>query len=140
MNPGLRSVATSLRVRYSETDRMGIVYHAHYVVWFEIGRTEYCREAGFPYRRMEESGLLILVTGLECRFRAPARYDDDIRIVSRLSELASRGLAFEYEIRSDEDRLLAEGETRHVFADASGRPRRAPEEIVSALDRFRSSA
>ena len=71
-----RVVETKLRVRYAETDKMGVVYHAHYVVWFEVGRTEYCRAAGLPYRSMEESGGLILVTGLDCRYRRPARYDD----------------------------------------------------------------
>ena len=134
-----RVVQTELQVRYSETDRMGIVYHANYIVWFEIGRTEYCRAAGLPYRTMEDAGLLILVTGVECKYRRSARYDDLVRVRSRLTELGSRGLAFAYEVVNTEDRLLAHGATRHVFADVSGKPRRAPEEIVAALERFRSS-
>lgn len=133
----MRVVETPLRVRYSETDRMGIVYHGHYIVWFEIGRTDYCRTAGMPYRAMEDSGLLILVTGVECRYRRSARYDDAVRVRSRLTELASRGLSFGYEIVDEEDRLLAEGVTRHVFADISGKPRRAPAEILERLESFR---
>ncbi len=135
----MRVVETPLRVRYAETDRMGIVYHSHYIVWFEIGRTDYCRAAGMPYRVMEDSGLLILVTGVECKFRRSARYDDAVRVRSRLTELNSRGLSFGYEIVDEEDRLLAEGGTRHLFADVSGRPRRAPAEILEKLESFRSS-
>ena len=133
----MRTVDTRLRVRYSETDRMGIVYHGHYISWFEIGRTEYCRAAGVPYRAIEDSGLLILVTGVECRYRRSARYDDEIRIATSLTELARRGLAFSYSAFDREDQVLAEGATRHVFADASGRPTRAPEHIIDALSRFR---
>jgi acyl-CoA thioester hydrolase len=139
MTAGSRTVETRLRVRYSETDRMGIVYHGHYIAWFEVGRTEYCRAAGVPYRMLEDSGLLILVTAVECKFRRSARYDDEVRIVTRLTELASRGLAFGYEALDRDGRLLAEGTTRHVFADASGKPTRAPTEVVEALVRFRAS-
>ncbi len=136
----MRTVESALRVRYAETDRMGVVYHGHYIVWFEIGRTEYCRAAGLPYRKMEESGLRILVTRAECTYRRGARYDDAIRVRARLTELQSRGLTFTYEIVDAQDRPLADGSTRHVFADANGRPRRAPAEIVATLERFRMSA
>ncbi|HLN59857.1 MAG TPA: thioesterase family protein [Thermoanaerobaculia bacterium] len=132
-------VETPVRVRYAETDRMGIVYHSHYIVWFEIGRTDYCRAAGMPYRAMEDSGLFILVTGVECRYRRPARYDDALRVRSHITELASRGLSFGYEIVDETDRLLAEGSTRHVFADPSGALRRAPADILETLQRFRES-
>lgn len=135
----MRVVETPLRVRYSETDRMGIVYHAHYIVWFEIGRTDYCRAAGMPYRAMEDSGLLILVTAVECKYRQPARYDDAVIVRSRLTELGSRGLAFGYEIADPAGRLLAEGATRHVFADPEGKLRRAPAEILETLEAFRGS-
>ncbi|HEY3124454.1 MAG TPA: thioesterase family protein [Thermoanaerobaculia bacterium] len=135
----MRVVETSLRVRYAETDRMGVVYHGHYIVWFEIGRTEYCRAAGMPYRVMEDSGLLILVTGVECKYRRSARYDDAVRVKSRMTELGSRGLSFGYEVVDEAGRLLAEGATRHVFADVSGKPRRAPGEILEKLESFRSS-
>lgn len=135
---GDRVVETPLRVRYSETDRMGIVYHANYIVWFEIGRTEWCRAAGLPYRTMEDAGLLILVTSVECTFRRSARYDDAIRVRAAMTELSSRGCAFGYEIVDSENRKLADGSTRHVFADAEGRIRRAPDDIVSPLERYRS--
>jgi len=118
---------------------MGIVYHAHYIVWFEIGRTDYCREAGMPYRAMEESGLFILVTAVDCRYRRPARYDDALRVRTRLTEVASRGVAFGYEIVDEAGRLLAEGSTRHVFADPEGRLRRAPAGVLETLGKFRES-
>lgn len=132
-----RSVEHSLRVRYSETDRMRIVYHANYIVWFEIGRTEFCRAAGFPYREMEEQGVLILVTGVDCRYRRSASYDDEVTIRTRMGDVGSRGLSFFYEIvRGDDGTLLAEGSTRHVFVDGAGRPIRIPEEIHAAFSRF----
>jgi len=134
-----RAVETSLRVRYSETDQMGIVYHANYVVWFEIGRTEWCRAAGLPYRSIEDAGLLILVTAVQAKYRRSARYDDAILVRTRMTELSPRGCAFGYEILDTEGRVLAEGGTRHVFADSSGRPRRAPEGIVGPLGRFRGA-
>jgi acyl-CoA thioester hydrolase len=137
--PASHFVDTTLRVRYSETDRMGIVYHSHYIVWFEIGRTEYCRAAGLPYRAMEEDGLLILVTRVECTFRLPSRYDDAIRVRTRLPGLSRRGLHFGYEIADAEGKRLADGSSRHVFTDAAGRPVRAPARIVERLERFRRS-
>jgi acyl-CoA thioester hydrolase len=133
-----RVVETALRVRYSETDRMGIVYHANYIVWFEIGRTEWCRAAGLAYRAMEDAGLLILVTSVECTFRRSARYDDAIRVRAAMTELSSRGCAFGYEILGEDDARLATGGTRHVFADAAGRVRRAPEEMIAPFLRYRS--
>src|SRR6266567_6302657 len=133
----MRFVETPLRVRYSETDRMGIVYHTNYIVWFEIGRTEYCRAAGLPYRSMEDAGLLILVTAVECRYRRPARYDDALRVRASMTELASRGLAFGYEIVDSAETVLADGITRHVFADMQGRPRRASPDVLTIFERFR---
>jgi acyl-CoA thioester hydrolase len=88
---------------------------------------------------MEDSGLLILVTGVECKYRRSARYDDAVRVKSRMTELGSRGLSFGYEVVDEAGRLLAEGATRHVFADVSGKPRRAPGEILEKLESFRSS-
>lgn len=139
MSGDARVVETELRVRYSETDRMGIVYHGAYVSWFEVARTEYCRAAGFPYRRMEDDGLLILVTRVECVYRRPARYDDRVFVRARVTDLASRGLAFAYEVVDEKGRRLADGATRHVFADAAARPARAPDEVLEALERFRNA-
>ncbi|MET0619165.1 MAG: thioesterase family protein [Thermoanaerobaculia bacterium] len=129
-----------MRVRYSETDQMGIVYHAHYLVWFEIGRTEWCRAAGIPYAEMERAGMFIPVTRVEATFRRRSSYDDPIRIESRMAELSGRGCTFAYEVRAEGNELLADGSTRHVFTDPTGRPRRAPAEILGVLERFRSDA
>ena len=137
--PG-RVVESRLRVRYSETDQMGIVYHAHYLVWFEIGRTEWCRAAGIPYAEMERAGLFIPVTRVDATFRRRSSYDDPIRIEARMAELSGRGCTFAYEVLSEADELLADGSTRHIFTDPSGRPRRAPPGILEPLQRFRSGA
>jgi acyl-CoA thioester hydrolase len=134
-----RVVETELRVRYSETDRMGVVYHGAYVAWFEVGRTEFCRAAGFPYRRMEDDGLWILVTRVECVYRRPARYDDRIFVGARMTELGSRGIAFAYEVVNEQRERVADGASRHVFADPTGRPVRAPAEVVAALESFRTA-
>jgi acyl-CoA thioester hydrolase len=114
------------------------VYHGAYVAWFEVGRTEFCRAAGFPYRRMEDDGLWILVTRVECVYRRPARYDDRIFVGARMTELGGRGLAFAYEVVNERREKVADGASRHVFADTNGKPVRAPADIVEALEKFRS--
>jgi acyl-CoA thioester hydrolase len=134
-----RIVASRLRVRYSETDQMGIVYHAHYLVWFEIGRTEWCRAAGIPYAQMERAGLYIPVTRVEASFRRRSSYDDPIRIDACMAELSGRGCTFAYEVLGERDELLADGSTRHIFTDPAGKPCRAPAEILDPLERFRAS-
>jgi acyl-CoA thioester hydrolase len=136
----MKTVDIAVRVRYAETDQMGIVYHSHYAVWFEIGRTEFCRAAGMPYRDLEESGLRIPVIGLQCKYRRPARYDDDLTIRTSLPELSARGLAFSYEVVGKGGERMADGSTRHIFADMQGRPRRAPAPVLEALERFRSES
>jgi acyl-CoA thioester hydrolase len=135
----MREVETQLRVRYSETDQMGIVYHAHYLVWFEIGRTEWCRAAGHPYAGMERDGLFIPVTRVEAAFRRRSSYDDAIRIVTAMAELSARGCTFGYRVESPDGDLLADGATRHVFTDPSGKAIRAPRELVEGLERYRKS-
>jgi acyl-CoA thioester hydrolase len=135
----LRVVDTDLRVRYSETDQMGTVYHAQYLVWFEIGRTEWCRAAGLPYAEMERSGLFIPVTRVECAYRRRTRYDDPVRIFTRMTALASRGCSFGYEARGLGGELLADGTTRHVFTDPGGQPRSGPQDVLALLERFRVS-
>ena len=124
--------STNLRVRYAETDQMGVVYYSNYLVWFEIGRTDFCRQHGFAYREMEkQDGLYITVAEVRCRYKAPARYDDEILIRTCLRSVRKRVLVFGYEIyRQAEDELLAEGETVHVVTDRDGRPR-------SLLDKYR---
>ncbi len=135
----MRTVESQLRVRYSETDQMGIVYHSHYLVWFEIGRTDWCRAAGIPYAEMEKNGLFIPVTRVEASFRRRSSYDDPIRVITRMGTLSPRGCVFEYEIRDPEGQLLAEGSTHHVFTDPSGKPRRADPEVIAALQRYREA-
>lgn len=135
----MRTVDIAVRVRYAETDQMGIVYHAHYAVWFEIGRTEFCRAAGLPYRQLEESGLRIPVIGLALKYRRPARYDDTLTVRTSLAELSPRGLAFGYEVLDPDGVLMADGATRHVFADTQGKLRRAPDAVVRTLESFRGA-
>ena len=111
---------TTFRVRYAETDQMGVVYHSNYLVWFEVGRVEMLRQLGFTYREMEaQDDTHIAVADLRCRYKAPARYDDRIRIRSRLLNVRESLLHFGYEILRDEDNtLLAEGETTHIVVDS----------------------
>ncbi len=120
---------STLRVRYAETDQMGVVYYANYLIWFELGRTDYCRQHGFAYRDMEEQdGLYITVAEVRCRYKAPARYDDEIMVRTCLTACRKRVLVFNYEVyRLETDELLAEGETVHVITDRDGRPRSLPD-------------
>ncbi|HEV2913801.1 MAG TPA: thioesterase family protein [Pyrinomonadaceae bacterium] len=120
---------TKVRVRYSETDKMGVVYHANYLVWFEIGRTEFCRARGFSYREMEENEQAFLVVAESyCRYKAPAYYDDQLLVRTHITEKRRRALRFGYEIiRISDGQVIAEGETGHVVTDGQGRVRSFPE-------------
>ncbi len=129
---------TSVRVRYAETDRMGVVYHANFLIWFEIGRTEFCRARGFAYREMEENEEAFLVVAESyCRYKAPAYYDDDLIVRTHITELRRRSVRFGYEIvRPATGQIIAEGETGHVVTDAHGRVRSMPEQyrlLLSAV-------
>ena len=126
---------TPVRVRYAETDRMGVVYHANYLVWFEIGRTEFCRARGFSYREMEESGEAYLVVAESyCRYKAPAYYDDELVVRTHVTELRRRSVRFGYEIiRAATGQIIAEGETGHVVTDRQGRVCSMPEEYRRML-------
>lgn len=126
---------TRLRVRYSETDKMGVVYHANYLVWFEIGRTEYCRARGFSYRDMEElDNAFLVVAESYCRYKSPAYYDDELIIRTRINEMRKRTLRFGYEIyRATNGQILAEGETTHVVTDSENRVRSFPAEYQEML-------
>lgn len=116
------------RVRYAETDQMRVVYHANYLVWFEMARTELCRIRGVRYRDMErDDQIRLAVVDAHCRYHAPALYDDEIISEGRIAEAHPRMLTFAYEVRNAETgQLLVTGETKHVFLDASGRPVRIP--------------
>ena len=125
----------TVRVRYAETDRMGVVYHANYLVWFEIGRTEYCRARGFSYREMEEnSDSFLVVAESYCRYKAPAYYDDDLIVRTHVTEMRRRSVRFGYEIlRASTAQIIAEGETGHVVTDRSNRVISMPEAYRAAL-------
>lgn len=118
-----------LRVRYAETDQMGVVYYANYLIWFEIGRTDFCHLHGFEYREMEQAdGLFIMVAETRCRYKAPAHYDDEIVVRTSLRAVRKRVLTFAYEVvRPSTSELLAEGETVHVVTDREGHPRVLPD-------------
>jgi acyl-CoA thioester hydrolase len=112
-----------LRVRYAETDQMGVVYHSNYIVWFEVGRVEMLRQLGFSYRDMEKyDDTHIAVIDVHCRFRCPARYDDVITIRTRLINVRQSRLHFVYQIlRADDSKMLAEGESVHLVVDSEFR-------------------
>jgi acyl-CoA thioester hydrolase len=118
------------RVRYAETDQMGIVYHANYLVWCEMGRTDFIRNLGMSYAEMERSGIALAVSELAVRYHAPARYEDLIRVRTTLTDLRSRLIAFEYLVSNAETgQRLATAQTRLVSLDRSGRPIAIPEHI-----------
>ena len=122
------------RARYAETDQMGVVHHSVYAVWFEAARSAFSRAVGLAYVEWERRGVLLMVSDLACRFRRPARYDDEVTIGVRVAEVASRRVVFEYRVTGADGELLAEGETRHLVVDkASGRPIVIPEELRGSL-------
>jgi len=123
-----------LRVRYPEVDRMGVAHHANHFIWFEIGRTELMRARGVTYRSLEEEGILLPVIEASCAYHAPARYDDLVRVRTRIESATAVRIAFEYRIESEADgRLLATGTTRHASVDRGGRPRRLPARMRELL-------
>jgi len=122
-------VDTTVRVRYAETDQMGVVYYANYFIWFEIGRVELCRRVGFEYKQMEiEDDSFLIVAEASCRYKRPARYDDLLTIRTRVVQAQKRTIRFAYEIlRQGDNELIATGETLHVICDRQGRPKSLPE-------------
>ena len=120
---------TLTRVRYKDTDQMGMVYYGNYFTFFEIGRVEYMRERGVAYKQMErEDDSYVVVAEATCRYLRPARFDDLLRIRTRVSESHRRSIRFAYEIlRHDSGEVLATGETVHIICDGKGRPKSLPE-------------
>jgi acyl-CoA thioester hydrolase len=134
VQPPVSEAVTTLRVNYSETDQMGVVYHARHVVWLDIARTEHLRQAGYSYRALEEEGVRLVVTDLQIRYRRPARYDDLIRILSRIQEVASRRVIFSYAVEEAESgTLLADAETTLICLDRHHQLSRLPDAVVTAL-------
>src|SRR5262249_52558581 len=122
-------VETRLRVRYAETDQMGIVYYANYLVWMEVGRAAYCQAAGIRYRDMEkDDGILLAVVEASCRYLSPALYDEEVIVRTWVKQAHARILKFGYEmIEASTQRVLATGETKHVFCDRQRRPAKLPQ-------------
>ena len=122
-------IETEIEVRYAETDQMGVVHHANYVVWFELARTRLCAASGFHYADIEKMGYLLMVTGVQAFYRRSARYGDTVKVVCWNDRLGSRGLHFAYEVRKG-DEVLATGATEHVWVEmATGKPCRMPEPL-----------
>jgi acyl-CoA thioester hydrolase len=126
---------TRVRVRYAETDQMGVVYHANYLIWMEMGRVELCRSMGVRYRDMEETDrILLTVAEVSCRYTAPARYDDEVVIRTSVDKASPRLVRFAYEMISAESGCkLATGSTTHVFCGPDLRPRRLPQRYWGAF-------
>lgn len=130
-----RVVESSIRVRYAETDQMGMAYYANYLIWMEVGRSDFCRECGFSYRDLEkEEQAYLTVAEANCRYLAPARYDDEILVETELSRVKTRVVEFVYRIRRGAT-LLAEGRTVHVVIGPDGRPRTMSEQYLNLLRR-----
>lgn len=124
----MRAHETEIRVRYQETDNMGVVYYANYLVWFEVARTEYFRALGLIYRKLEDKGIYLMVASATCNYKSPAKYDDIVRIQSWVPEIKNTSLKFEYKLSVGE-KLVATGESVHVFVNEAGKPTRIPEEV-----------
>jgi len=133
----VKEFSTEVRVRYADTDQMGVVYYANYLVWLEIARTEFLRFLGVDYRSIEkEKELSLPVIEAYCKYKSPARYDDIILIKTKASQMKSSFLRFDYELFNKETKeLLAEAYTTHVFIDKNRKPVRMPQEIKDILDK-----
>lgn len=126
-------IESTLRVRYAETDRMGVAYHTHYLVWCEVGRTDFIRRLGTSYAALEDRGFLLAVAEAEIRYAASARYDDEIRVRTRLERVQSRAVTFAYEILRDDDgrtTQLARARTRLIAIGPNGEPRSLPQTLI----------
>lgn len=127
---------TEIRVRYGETDQMGVVYHANYIVWCEIGRTEYIRQCGMSYDELERAGTKLAVTDITLRLHASARYDEIVRVTTRLAGLRSRAVEFAYEItRPSDGTRIASASTTLTSLSADGRVAALPASVKALLER-----
>jgi acyl-CoA thioester hydrolase len=128
-NPYVDYADAEVRVRYAETDQMGVVYHGNYFIWFEAGRVELCRKLGFEYKKMEEEDdSFIVVAEAYCRYKKPARFDDLLTVRTRVVDSQRRTVRFAYEVLNlRTGQTLATGETVHVICDRQGRPKALPE-------------
>jgi acyl-CoA thioester hydrolase len=126
---------TRVRVRYAETDQMGVAYHSNHLIWFEVGRVELMRQMGFSYRDMErDDGRFIAVAEVKCRYRAPVYYDEELVVRTRLKSVRQSVVVFSYElVRAESGALLAEGETVHIVTDSSMKVAHLPEKYLTAF-------
>jgi acyl-CoA thioester hydrolase len=126
---------TKLRVRYAETDQMGVVYHSNHLIWFEVGRVEFLRQMGFSYRDMErEDGLFIAVAEAKCRYRAPVFYDEEVVVRTRLKTVRGSVIIFSYELaRAGTGALLAEGETTHIVTNSNMKTAALPDKYLNVF-------
>ena len=130
----MRTSSSVVRVRYAETDKMGVVYYANYLIWFEIGRTDWLRDTGWTYRAFEEEGLGLPVIEAHCVYRTSARYDDEVEIRTTARLVSAVRLAFDYEVvRRTDSQAIATGYTVHATVDAAGRPTRLPARVKELL-------
>ena len=124
---------TTIRVRYEETDRMGVAYYAKYFVWFEVARTEFFRAMGLSYRKMEEEKKIrFMVVGAQCAYKSPVTYDDSVTVETVIKDIRNTSLTFSYTLKKLH-KLVALGETTHVFTNADKKPIKIPEELRKAL-------
>lgn len=134
----VRYSESRVRVRYKETDQMGIAHHSNYLVWFEIGRTDLCRETGIPYAEIESRGYLLVVTEIGCNYRTPFRYDDEVVIHTSVASFASRAMKFAYRLYGGEEKEpRATGFSSHLWLDrVTRKPVRADADVVKAFGPF----
>ena len=131
---------STVRVRYAETDQMGVVHHSAYLAWMEVARTEYLRARGIPYRSLEERGIRMPVLEVRASYKIPARYDEEVKLTARLAASSPVRFRFEYDMRRVPDgALLCTGCSEHVATDLAGRPRRIPKELLDLIGGDRES-
>jgi acyl-CoA thioester hydrolase len=125
---------TRVRVRYADTDQMGVAYYANYLIWFEVARTEWLRAAGWSYRDMEDEGVSLPVIEAHCEYRRPARYDDEIEIATRAEVITPVRIRFEYELsRVGDPAIATTGHTVHAAMGRDGRPCRLPARVMKLV-------
>ena len=130
-----REHTVTVRVRYGETDQMGVVYHPNYLLYFETGRTELMRASGVTYSEMEKSGVFLVVTEASCKYRAAARYDQELRVVTKIDEVGKARIRFSYHVLGPDGTLMAEGHTELASVDKAKSPVRMPAEVSELLSK-----
>ncbi|MGM0479866.1 MAG: acyl-CoA thioesterase [Bacteroidota bacterium] len=135
-NKFLLTESTTLRVRYGETDQMGYCYYGNYAQYFEVGRVEALRSLGMSYRDLEDIGVMLPVSDFQVKYRAPAKYDDELTIVTHITSVSGARITFDYEIYNESDQLIATASTTLVFVDKhTMRPSKPPVEFMELFDK-----